>query len=179
MLPSAAVSPLSFHHVSRSSTPGIFSLDGPSPPPVTSPLPPRSRSSPPSLDVAMKPACLLAFELDTRPKQSTSVHPPAPKSEPCSAPTHLPPAPRAPPAEVPARDLPSLSHIAHILRLQKYQKRHRQQIQSQLCALQEASARTVRLTSAARSIQRTLAECIRSEDKISFTTLLNAFHEAQ
>lgn len=126
----------------------------------------------------MKPACLLAFELDSRPqKEPTQVDNPRERAP--LEPTRLPPAPPAPPAESPLPDLPSLSHIAHILRLQKYQKRRRQQVQSQLRSLQEATAQTVRLTSIARSVQRTLAECIRSEDKNSFTTLLNTFQDAQ
>jgi len=69
-------------------------------------------------------------------------------------------------------------HIAHLLRLQKYHKRQRQELQARLHALQIAAARTVRLCSIARSIQRTLAECIRSEDRHSFLNLFNAFQDA-
>ena len=75
--------------------------------------------------------------------------------------------------------LPSLSHVAHTLRLQKYQRRHRQHLQSQLRALEVACTRTVRLTSIARVVQRILAECIRLEDKDSFATLFSAFQDVR
>ena len=76
-------------------------------------------------------------------------------------------------------EMPMLSHVTHTLRLQEYQRRHRQHLLSQLRALEIACARTVRLTSLARVIQRALAECIRLEDKDSFASLFNAFQDAR
>lgn len=80
--------------------------------------------------------------------------------------------------EVPAQDLPSLSHVARILRLQKYQRRRCQELRSHLHGLQVATARTARLLTVTGSIQRNLAECIRCEDKNSFVSLFNAFQDA-
>lgn len=65
-----------------------------------------------------------------------------------------------------------------MLRLQRYQKRRCHHAQENLHFLQIAAARTARLVRATRSVQHTLAECIRSEDKPSFVSLLHAFQDA-
>ncbi|EMC93811.1 hypothetical protein BAUCODRAFT_26074 [Baudoinia panamericana UAMH 10762] len=74
--------------------------------------------------------------------------------------------------------LPSLSQLSQTLRLAKYQRRRCSQLQLQLHRLQVTTAQTARLGVISRCIHRTLAECIRSEDKPSFVNLLNALHEA-
>ena len=71
-----------------------------------------------------------------------------------------------------------LSEVADTLRRSKYQRRKCHQTQRQVQCLHFANARTSRLIFLSRSIQRTLAECIRSEDKQSFGNLFNALHDA-
>lgn len=71
-----------------------------------------------------------------------------------------------------------LSEISQLLRLQKHHKRRCHQTEDHLHCLQIAAARTSRLVRLSRSVQHTLAECIRSEDKNSFVNLLHAFHDA-
>lgn len=73
---------------------------------------------------------------------------------------------------------PSLSELARILRLEKYQSRKCRQVQQQLYSVNIVAARTARLVQTARSVRRTLAECIKSEDKQSFVNLFNAFNDA-
>lgn len=74
--------------------------------------------------------------------------------------------------------VPSLSQIAQLLRQRKYLSRRRHQTQRRLHAAQVTNARISRQLHSAHAIQRTLAECIRSEDKASFLNLFNAFHES-
>ncbi|KAK4501749.1 hypothetical protein PRZ48_007558 [Zasmidium cellare] len=76
------------------------------------------------------------------------------------------------------RSVTPLSEISQLLRLQKYHKRRCHQAESHLHCLQIAAARTSRLVRLSRSVQYTLAECVRSEDKNSFVNLLHAFHDA-
>lgn len=79
-------------------------------------------------------------------------------------------------------DLPDavcLSQITHLLRLQKYHKRCCASAQDHLQKLHIAAAKAARLRLTARSVQHTLAECIRSEDKSSFAVLLHAFQDAR
>lgn len=73
---------------------------------------------------------------------------------------------------------PSLLEISRLLRLQKYQSRTCRQVQRQLYRVQTVRARSSRLIHTARSVHRTLAECIRGEDKHSFVNLYNSFHDA-
>lgn len=84
----------------------------------------------------------------------------------------------APAVNAPSPPLVSLSDVHRSLRRQEYQRRRCSQAQLSLSRLQMNSARAARLVVAARSIQQTLAECIRSEDKHSFVNLLDAFHES-
>ena len=71
-----------------------------------------------------------------------------------------------------------LSDLSNLLRLEKYQSRKCRQVQHQLHHVQTVSVRTARLIHTARSVQRTLAECIKSEDKHSFVNLFNSLHDA-
>ena len=100
----------------------------------------------------------------------TQAAPDAPTVEAC-----LPADPSAEDASYP---VPSLSELSQLLRLEKYQTRRCRQLQKRLYRVHTVAARTTRLIHTARSVQRTLAECIRSEDKHSFVNLFNAFHDA-
>ena len=71
-----------------------------------------------------------------------------------------------------------LSDLTHLFRLEKYQSRKCRQIQNQLRHVHVVAAKTARLIHTARSVQRTLAECIRLEDKHSFVNLFNALQDA-
>ncbi|KAM3417880.1 hypothetical protein BST61_g6100 [Cercospora zeina] len=73
--------------------------------------------------------------------------------------------------------VPCLSEITHLLRRQKYHKRRCLHAQEDLHRLQLATAKAARLRLTAHAVQRTLAECIRSEDKSSFANLLHAFQD--
>lgn len=72
---------------------------------------------------------------------------------------------------------PSLSELTHLLRTESFQRRKCRQIQQQVYSVSIIAARTARLAHTARSVQRTLAECIRLEDKQSFVNLFNAFND--
>ena len=76
------------------------------------------------------------------------------------------------------RPAPSLSDLSRLLQLEKYQSRRCRQAQHHLHQVHIVAARTARLIHIARSVQRTLAECIKSEDKHSFVNLFSAFHDA-
>ncbi|EGP85120.1 uncharacterized protein MYCGRDRAFT_110582 [Zymoseptoria tritici IPO323] len=71
-----------------------------------------------------------------------------------------------------------LHEISRLLRQQKYHKSRSRYAEERLRHLQIAAARTNRLTCASRSVQHTLAECVKTEDKNSFVNLLHAFHDA-
>lgn len=71
-----------------------------------------------------------------------------------------------------------LCDLTHLIRLEKYQTRKCRQTQHQLHRVHTVAAKTSRLIHTARSVQRTLAECIKSEDKHSFINLFNALHDA-
>ncbi|KAK6405342.1 hypothetical protein LTR81_019858 [Elasticomyces elasticus] len=90
---------------------------------------------------------------------------------------HLPaPTPASTPETMcPTPDLP---HISRLLRMQEYQKRRLYQLEVELRALQLSTARTARLARIARSVHRTLAECVRSEDRLSFTSIFGALQDA-
>jgi len=126
----------------------------------------------------MKSVCLLALKLES-PVQPT----PAPIEEPEGL-VPLPEilkaedAPPLLPSETPPPSLPFLWELAHVLRLERYQRRRCQELQRQLLDVQVAAAKTVRLARTASSIRRVLAECIRAEDKSSFVGLFNSFHRA-
>lgn len=72
----------------------------------------------------------------------------------------------------------SLSHLTALTRSEQYHGQKSRQAQQHLHFATIIAARTARLSLAARSVQRTLAECIKSEDKHSFVNLFNAFHDA-
>lgn len=186
MLPPAAVSPLTSHHASRSSTPGISSLDG-TPRyliPLPSSLPPRPHSAPPPQDMAIQLVSLAQQEphsylhhaqVDLSPAPTAKVLPPA------MEPPQLSPAPSMDQRAIVDEDqrpVTPLSEISQLLRLQKYHKRRCRQAENHLHCLQIAAARTSRLVRISRSVQHTLGECIKSEDKNSFVNLLHAFHDA-
>ncbi|KAK0291837.1 hypothetical protein LTR91_008821 [Friedmanniomyces endolithicus] len=73
--------------------------------------------------------------------------------------------------------LPDLPQISRVLRLQKYQRRQLCDLQAELRSLQLATSRSSRLAKMARSVHRTMAECVRSEDKPSFVSLFSTFHD--
>ncbi|KAF7185322.1 hypothetical protein HII31_13301 [Pseudocercospora fuligena] len=183
-----SVQPLSSHHASRSSTPGISSLDG-TPrylcfPPSTPTLPrPGSVSPPLPPDMAFKAACLfepISDGQDDRPShEQTGAGMTAPLMPRPQRSIRIPSPSRQTnqQAEEPGYMAP-LSEISHLLRLQKYHKRRAIQAQENLHYLQIAAAKTARLSRAAHSVQHTLAECIKSEDKNSFANLLHAFQDA-
>ena len=75
-----------------------------------------------------------------------------------------------------SEQIPTLPELSRLLRLHAYQSRRCRQTQQQLYSVHIAAARTARLIQTARTVQRTLAECIRCEDKHSFVNLFNAFH---
>nr|POE87583.1 hypothetical protein CFP56_30172 [Quercus suber] len=99
-------------------------------------------------------------------------------------PSHLPSPMNQPPRE---QDLdgsgasPPVLHLSQVVRLLRSRDHHRRrslEIQDRLRALQVASAHTNRLLHIAQTVQHTLAECIKSEDKQSFSNLFNAFLDA-
>lgn len=88
------------------------------------------------------------------------------------------PPPSEPIEELDSRPLPSLGELAKLLRSEIYQSRRSACLQASLHRIQVAAGKTSRLLSIARSAQQTLAECIRSEDKQSFTNLYSVFQAA-
>ncbi len=64
------------------------------------------------------------------------------------------------------------------LRLEQNRQREYGRLQSHLYQIQCAAARTARLLQIFRPAQKTLAECIKCEDKNSFVNLYNALQEA-
>lgn len=188
MLLPAAVSPLSSHHASRSSTPGISSLDRTPRYLSSSPSLPRLRSTslpPPATDMAVK----LAYHLTPVRESHCDVLNLAPASAEVELPIRFPlpqhPPDTSSPAAVPidltkvnTEKFTSVNETIRLLRLEKYHQRRCHRAESSLRRLQIASARTHRLVCAARSVQHTLADCIKSEDKAGFVNLLHAFHDA-
>ena len=78
----------------------------------------------------------------------------------------------------PLTPLPDLNHISHLLSQAKYHRQRRVQTQRLFLRLQTATSRTQRLAIASRHVRRTLADCLRFEDKHSFAHLFNTFHLA-
>jgi transposase len=74
--------------------------------------------------------------------------------------------------------IPDLNQISHLLSQAKYHKKRRLQTQRLFHRLQTAASRTQRLAVASRHVRRTLADCLRFEDKHSFAHLFNTFHLA-
>ncbi|KJY02303.1 hypothetical protein TI39_contig67g00001, partial [Zymoseptoria brevis] len=154
-----------------------------SPSPATSSVYRPSRSHPPEM------AIRLAYHLEpewSRPYGKIDVSQ-------TSAEPELPTVISLPPQELPEKShipaAPSifdedrqtvtpLHEISRLLRQQKYHKSRSRYAEERLRYLQIAAARTNRLTCASRSVQHTLAECIKTEDKNSFVNLLHAFHDA-
>jgi len=79
---------------------------------------------------------------------------------------------------IPEMSVPSSSQLAQLLRQQKYQTRRRHRVEAHSRCIQIASAQISRQLHDARCVQRTLAECIRSEDKASFLNLFDAFRDS-
>ncbi|KAI6837413.1 hypothetical protein KC332_g4902 [Hortaea werneckii] len=163
------VSPLSpSDHASRSSTPGLPSLDGLSgrTPPIS--LPPRPRSSPPSMEMVMKPGGLfvlgLAHHTEGNPPET-----PSPERNSLLENPVLPGVDNDPPAP---RNAPSLTHVAHLLKSQRSHERQALQRDDLVHSLRVKAAGTSRLAHATHLLQKTLAECIRAEDKERFGAFL-------
>lgn len=76
------------------------------------------------------------------------------------------------------RSLPSLFDLEQSLRLERDHRRQCNHIHARLWQDHVAATRGFRLRHTARSVQRTLGECIKSEDKHSFVNLYNAFQDA-
>ncbi|KAH9831048.1 hypothetical protein Tdes44962_MAKER02125 [Teratosphaeria destructans] len=155
------------------------------------------------MDMAMKPACFLAFEVESPVRrESVEVQPrplvvpqPEPRRDSSSVPPilisaqleeHLPrdvppPAAAAQPVSLPedvSARVPSVNALARLARLERYQDRRRHEVQRQLLDLQITTARTARLARSATSVLRGLAECIRLEDKANFVNLFGSFQRA-
>jgi hypothetical protein len=79
---------------------------------------------------------------------------------------------------MPSSPVPDLSEVSHLLRQAKYYKQRRVQSKRLFHRLQIATSRTQRLAIASRHVRRTLAECLRSEDKHSFAHMFNTFQTA-
>lgn len=129
----------------------------------------------------MKSVCLLALEVES-PVQPRPAPVEAPEGGLLPLPEILraedaPPRP-LPPPETPPPRLPSLWELAHVLRLERYQRRRCRELQRQLLDVQVVAAKSVRLARTASSVCRVLAECIKAEDKPSFVSLFNSFHRA-
>jgi hypothetical protein len=125
-------------------------------------VPPPDQPAQPELAVFPEP------ELEIQPVLLPEVMEPSPseQSPPSADPEGM--------SEVP-KPLTSLPELARVVRLQRYQAQRCHQLQRQLLDLQVATARTFRLATIASSIQRILAECIRTEDKATFLTLFTSF----
>lgn len=78
----------------------------------------------------------------------------------------------------PSAPVPDLMEISHLLRQAKYYEQRRVQTQRHFHRLQTATSMTQRLAIASRHVRRTLAECLRSEDKHSFAHMFNTFQMA-
>lgn len=72
----------------------------------------------------------------------------------------------------------SLADVCRSVHLRRHQQRKSCLAQESLIQHQVAAARAIRLSCAARSIQHTLAGCLRLDDRASFANLLCAFHDA-
>ena len=74
--------------------------------------------------------------------------------------------------------LPRLSDLTRLLQLERYEHQRRLAMEHQLWSTHVAAARTARLLQHCRSVRRTLAECVKLENKSSFLKLINAFDDA-
>ena len=83
-----------------------------------------------------------------------------------------------PQEQEPAEDLPSLFDLSRGLHARQTQQQASLELQTRLYQSHVLAARTTRLLHTARSVQRTLAECIKAEDKHSFINLFNALRDA-
>lgn len=147
----------------------------PSPPPPS--LLPRSSSAPP-LDMAIRPATPNHPTRSEDGIKSKLTNGSVQAEETMSTPGGMvqPPVIKEPSA--PPLPVPDLVHVSHLLRQAGYQKQRRLQTQRLFRRLQTATSRTQRLAIASRHIRRTLADCLRSEDKHSFAHLFNTFQTA-
>ncbi|OTA27727.1 hypothetical protein BTJ68_10794 [Hortaea werneckii EXF-2000] len=76
------------------------------------------------------------------------------------------------------RNAPSLTHVAHLLKSQRSHERQALQRDDLVHSLRVKAAGTSRLAHATHLLQKTLAECIRAEDKERFVSLQNALQNA-
>ena len=79
---------------------------------------------------------------------------------------------------MPSLSVPDLNEVSHLLRQAKYYNQRRLQSQRLFHHLQTATSRAQRLVIASRHVRRTLAECLRSEDKHSFAHMFNTYQTA-
>lgn len=126
------------------------------------------------MDVILQPGRLLAFKLDHL-TDVKGAHASAPESERRQETAERP---RDDTRTPPPRTAPSLASLAYLVRSRDSHERQASQRRGQLHHVRVVAARTARLASIARSVQRTLAECIRAEDKQSFAKLHNIFQDA-
>lgn len=75
-------------------------------------------------------------------------------------------------------DVEAIRELSGLEKLESYKTEKSHQTQRHLWQAQVKGARAARLKQSAYAIQRTLAECIRAEDKENFATLFNAYIEA-
>ncbi|ERT01377.1 hypothetical protein HMPREF1624_02623 [Sporothrix schenckii ATCC 58251] len=73
----------------------------------------------------------------------------------------------------------SLSELAHLVRLSKYQERKRTQTRTRLQLNLIATALTARLVRCGDMAHRNLTECFRSDDRTGFANLYNAVHNVR
>ena len=177
----AAVSPMNFQHVSTSSssTPHPPSFDGPLrslEPLLLSGL--RRTRSTSALDMAIKPA--RAPESGSQDSE-TILKPPPKRADEALEARHEAVEDLSqirPHQGSPVESFPSLYDLSQNLRLERDQRRRCFHLQAQLRQAHVVAARMARLSHIARSVQRTLGECIKAEDKHSFVNLYNSFQDA-
>lgn len=74
--------------------------------------------------------------------------------------------------------LPNVMELARLLRVDRYQKHRSRHSKDFVHCLQVAAVKTERLLAISHAVRRTLADCIRSEDKHSFVSLFTSFQDA-
>ena len=122
----------------------------------------------------MKPGGLFALSLAHH-TEGIPLETPSPEQNNPLANSTSPGVANGPPAP---RNAPSLAHVAHLLRSQRSHERQTLQREDNVHSLQVKAARTSRLAHATHLLQKTLAECIRAEDKERFVSLQNALKNA-
>lgn len=95
---------------------------------------------------------------------------PLPRKEPMESPLEG--------STTPPEVMPDLTELARLQRVEKYHRRRALHIREDFHRTQVAAAKADRLCINSRHVRRTLAECVRAEDKQSFANLYNSFHDA-